>query len=254
MEREYLLYAHRGSNKRLPENTLEAFRQGLQEGANALEMDVMLTSDDVVVVFHDVTGSRMANKPFRIRDIPWSEIRNWDLGLQYRGDPVARHFLDHQFRVPKFEEILEAFPNTYLNIDIKLSNLRLVSIVIELIRKYQAMSRVRLTSFNWQVHQMLHSLRYEGPVGLSQLEVAMVFFLPEDLLKNQRLANRAIQIPTQYGPLRLDKREFIEKCHKLGMRVDYWVINDFATARDLVSRGADGIMSDTPAAIVGAGG
>jgi glycerophosphoryl diester phosphodiesterase len=245
-----LLYAHRGANFRLPENTIEAFRQGLQDGANALEMDVHATLDDVVIVFHDEDGQRLAGRGDLVRKTRWSTIKTWDLGANLRADPVARHFMDKTFRVPTFEEVLNAFPSVPLNVDIKPDSLRLTSLIIELIRKAKAVERVRLTSSHLSVHNMLHALRYEGPVGMSSLEVYALYFAPEAWLQNMRLQNRAVQMPLRHGPFRLDGKNFIDKCHRLGMRVDYWVINNRDMAKELLAKGADGIMSDDPATIL----
>jgi glycerophosphoryl diester phosphodiesterase len=57
-------------------------------------------------------------------------------------------------------------------------------------------------------------------------------------------------IPTSHGPLQLDRRRFIRRCRSLGLRVDYWVVNDPGVARDLLARGATGIITDDPRTIV----
>jgi glycerophosphoryl diester phosphodiesterase len=51
-------------------------------------------------------------------------------------------------------------------------------------------------------------------------------------------------------PLSLAKQWVIQRCHSLGLRVDYWTVNDPELAKALVAMGADGIMTDDPAAIV----
>jgi glycerophosphoryl diester phosphodiesterase len=244
------LYAHRGANLALPENTMEAFRQGLLDGATALEMDVRVTSDAVVVVFHDNDGWRMAREKKLVSQTSWEEMRRWDVKKGSRFSPLQMHFMNQVFRVPLLAEILDAFPQIFLNIDIKSHNLRSVWLVVELIRKYQATERVRLTSFSWRVHQMLHDLRYEGSVGLSRLEVACVYSIPEVFLQSMRLRGRAIQIPMTWGFIGLDQPQFIAKCHRLGLTVDYWTINNQEDARKLIKAGADGIMSDDPATIL----
>ncbi len=244
------LYAHRGANLALPENTMEAFRQGLLDGATALEFDVRLTSDGVIVVFHDDDGWRMAQEKSMVAETSWDTMSKWDLKKGLSLDPVNAHFLDQAFRVPLLDEVLEAFPQIFLNIDIKPSNLRTVSLVMELIRQQKATQRVRLTSFSWRVHEMLHDLRYEGLVGLSWLEVMAVYFVPEAFLEKMRLKGRAIQIPMSWGFVRLDSPKFIEKCHRLGLTVDYWTINNREDAKRLIHAGADGIMSDDPATIL----
>lgn len=243
-----MIYAHRGAHAQVPENTIDAFQQGLIDGADALELDVRLSKDDVIVVFHDEDAWRLARRREYVNKSTWSEIQEWDLSAASYQDSMVHHFTTRSYRVPSLEEVLKAFPDVPLNVDIKVSSLRLTSLVIELIRRYDAMNRVRLTSPHWQVHQMLHALRYEGLVGLSQLEVAMVYFLPESLIPNW--SGRAIQIPRRWGIFRFDTPTFIEKCHRLGLQVDYWVINDREQAKILWKNGADGIMSDDPAQIL----
>jgi glycerophosphoryl diester phosphodiesterase len=128
--------------------------------------------------------------------------------------------------------------------------LRAVALVVDLLRQHKATHRVRLDSHSWRVHQMLHDLRYEGPVGLSRLEIWVVYFLPAVLLQNMRLQGRAIQIPMRYGVLGLDHPKWIAKCHRLGLTVNYWTINNREDAKKLIKAGADGIMSDDPAMIL----
>ena len=57
----------------------------------------------------------------------------------------------------------------------------------------------------------------------------------------------AAQIPTHAGPLRFDRTAFIAKCHSVGLRVDFWVIDEPAEAKRLLDLGADGIMTNDPA-------
>jgi glycerophosphoryl diester phosphodiesterase len=42
----------------------------------------------------------------------------------------------------------------------------------------------------------------------------------------------------------------IRRCHALGLRVDFWTVNEPSLAAALVAMGADGVMSDDPAGIV----
>jgi glycerophosphoryl diester phosphodiesterase len=56
-------------------------------------------------------------------------------------------------------------------------------------------------------------------------------------------------IPRSRGPIRLDSASFITRCRMLGLRVDYWVVNEPRAARELLARGATGIITDNPRAI-----
>lgn len=56
MEKQTLVWAHRGASGYAPENTLEAFRKAVEMGADGVELDVQLTKDGELVVIHDETG------------------------------------------------------------------------------------------------------------------------------------------------------------------------------------------------------
>lgn len=211
----------------LPENTVEAFRAGLLGGANALEMDVQRTMDDAIIVFHDEDGQRVAGQSAKIGKTSFSEIQKWKV------------------KVPTLAEVIEAFPGIPLNVDIKAHDAKTVTLVIDEVNKLDAQHRVLLTSMSARVIAMLRS-SYDGQIGLSALEVAALYFIPKFLLRGFGFAGRAAQIPLRWSFFRLDRRGFIDKCHDLGLRVDYWVVNDEQTARRLVAVGADGIMSDDP--------
>jgi glycerophosphoryl diester phosphodiesterase len=59
------------------------------------------------------------------------------------------------------------------------------------------------------------------------------------------------QVPTNVGPLRFDRAPFIAKCHAVGLRVDFWTIDDVTEATRLLELGADGIMTNDPASLKG---
>jgi glycerophosphoryl diester phosphodiesterase len=61
-----------------------------------------------------------------------------------------------------------------------------------------------------------------------------------------------VQIPPRSGIIDLTAPRFVDRCHRQGLGIDYWVINHPAEARRLIDRGADGIVTDDPAAIAGA--
>lgn len=55
-------FAHRGSSKICPENTMAAFRKALEQGATGIETDVQLTKDGHLVLIHDETLNRTTAK------------------------------------------------------------------------------------------------------------------------------------------------------------------------------------------------
>ena len=86
------LIAHRGGGAYAPENTLAAFRRGIVEGADWLEMDVQMTKDGALVVIHDETVDRTTNGHGRVDQLTLAQIRALDAG---QGE-----------QVPTFDEVI----------------------------------------------------------------------------------------------------------------------------------------------------
>lgn len=218
------LVAFRGANWHFPENTMPAFRRALQDGATVLEMDVHRTKDDFIVVCH-----RPSRHGKRISKTRYESLAH---------------------ELPNFEDVLIAFPTTRFNVDIESKDIGTVYRVVELIKKHHSVSRVCLTSYHLEVHRWLNDLKYEGERGLSSLELLWVFMLPVSFLKTLGLSGRRAQVPLRSGPVQFAGSYFIEKCHSLGVQVDFWVVNQLETAKKLVALGADRIMTDDPATLV----
>ena len=241
-----LLYAHRGATAELPENTMPAFRRALEiPGVDALEMDVHMTRDGVPVVSHDPTAARMGGVDVAWKDMDLADARAIDLGATFEGGRLAGTGI----HVPTFEEVLVELPGVRINVDIKQREPSMVKTMLGLIRRYRAEERVTIASFHWTTLLAVRRRGYGGETGLARPEVAMLLASPEALWRRLPFTGAAAQVPTHVGPIRLDTRRFIDKCHDLGLRVDFWTIDDPATADALLELGADGIMTDDPAAI-----
>ena len=119
-------------------------------------------------------------------------------------------------------------------------------------RSSSSSARVVLASFHTSALKRVRALGYTGPTGLGRNEVARLLLAPLPLLRVWKLRGARAQVPRQSGTRRLDTRAFIDRCHLLGVRVDYWTVNDEDEARALLALGADGIMSDAPGKVRGA--
>src|SRR5699024_269319 len=71
---------HRGDGFSAPENTVSSVKSGIQKGVDAVEIDVNLTKDDVLVLSHDPNLNRMAGEDITIRDVTYDEIKDIDIG------------------------------------------------------------------------------------------------------------------------------------------------------------------------------
>jgi glycerophosphoryl diester phosphodiesterase len=243
------LYAHRGACAELPENTLPSFARALELGADALELDVHGTADGHVVVSHDPSAERMCGVAAAYRSARLDEIRRLDAGAGFLAADGGRPFRGRGLRVPTLEELLVEFPDVVLNIDITQSRPAIAGRVVELVRRHRAEDRVILASFQLRTMLRVRAAGYPGVTALSQPELALLRFAPAALTRSFPLRGQAAQLPTRRGRIDFSLRWLIDKCHQLGLRVDYWTVNDPDEARFLLDLGADGIMTDDPAAI-----
>ena len=107
--------AHRGASHHAPENTLEAFRLALEQGANGVELDVRLRADGVVVVHHDADLTRTAGRQQRVASLTADELGRVEIGLPGR-DSLQRP------GIPRLEQVVAALPRSAI-LDVELKDL-----------------------------------------------------------------------------------------------------------------------------------
>jgi glycerophosphoryl diester phosphodiesterase len=241
------LYAHRGASAERPENTLVAFQRAMEIGVDSLELDVHLTRDGVFVVTHDEDALRMCGSPLRWADLDLVDAQRLDAGWGVLAADGSRPFAGKGIHVPTFESILIEFPRVHVNVDIK--GEASAKAMLDLVRRLKAEERVTIASFNTATMVAVRRRGYGGETGLSQGEVATLLAMPALLWRQLPFTGTAAQVPTKQGPVRFDRATFIAKCHSLGLRVDFWTIDDTADAERLLGLGADGIITNDPAAM-----
>jgi glycerophosphoryl diester phosphodiesterase len=244
-----IVYAHRGAPAERPENTLASFRRALELGADALETDVHLTADGAVVAIHDPDGARVAGVERTIASSPLSEVQAWDAGYVFVDARRERPFVGQGHRIPTLDQILGELPKVRVNVDLKAESPELAERFVEIVRRHAAEERVVAASFSRRPLQRLREIGWRGEMSLARIDFIGSWLIPRFLQRTCPPGTRA-QIPTHAGPLSLATRRLLVKFHALGLKVDYWTINDPTDAQRLVELGADGIMTDDPARIV----
>jgi len=100
------IIAHRGASGHAPENTMAAFQLAMEQGADGIELDVMLSKDGRLVVIHDDTVDRTTSGTGRVKDMTLAQLQALDAGS---GE-----------QIPTLEEVLETFGGQFLiNIELK---------------------------------------------------------------------------------------------------------------------------------------
>ena len=225
-ERDVISIAHRGGIvSGVPENTLAAFREAINQGADAIEIDLRGTKDGEIVIIHDKTVDRTTNGQGRVIDQTLAELKMLDAG--------------HGERIPTYEEVLQLVAGTgvTLLLDIKKGPKLDKARVIQLTEQHNAVLNVIVGTRNIEdlrtFRALNPNLRILGFIrGVDDIEpfvdagVDIIRLWPKWIYKNPDL---------------------IEKLHQLGKPV--WTTAGSASRKELeklIKLGVNGILSDQP--------
>ena len=241
--------AHRGASALAPENTIEAFRLAVQDGAGGLELDVHMTRDGHIVVIHDATVDRTTSGSGAVSEMTLHELRKLDAGHNFRPDGgPTRPYRGRSVRVPTLGEVLEEFPDVAVNIDIKVGTPGIEETVFGVLREANALRRAIVVS---TPHATVKRFRKVSgghvSTGGSKWEIGLFYVLSR--LRLERLvrpAYDALQVPLRHRGILVVTPRFVRAAHARGVRVDAWTINQADEMRRLLDLGVDVIMTDRP--------
>jgi glycerophosphoryl diester phosphodiesterase len=146
-DKGFILMAHQGGEWNFPPNTLFAYKSAMAAGADMIDMDAYVTRDGKIVLSHDLdarNNSNLTDDMFEgrhdINDLDLDELKTLDFAYKWKphgsagdveppfrgiatgtGDdnPPPDGFTRNDFKIPTFEEVLDAFPDTPINIELK---------------------------------------------------------------------------------------------------------------------------------------
>ena len=238
-----LVIAHRGASAYAPENTIEAFALGLEMGADALEMDVRLTSDGAVVVHHDPTPLRTAGDARPVAALTLGVLQSLDAGARFTSDAGATHpWRGRGVRVPTLDAVLARFPGVPLLIEVK--EVRAALATRDAIARAGAQDRCVVASF---ADRALDPFREPGWLrGAGTNDVARLWFPVACGLPHPRVTARAFSVPERWRGLPVPTPRFVRAARNAGASVHVWTVDDPARARQLWRRGVAGILTNRP--------
>jgi glycerophosphoryl diester phosphodiesterase len=235
--------AHRGASGSAPENTVPAFRLAVKQGADAFELDVRLTGDGVPVVLHDGTLDRTTDAAGPLRNLSYAELQKVDAGAGFTADYGRTFpFRGTGIRVPALAEVLRAFPEIPVLVEIK--EVEAQGPVRQLLLEENAIERCVLAS---EHHAALEVFR-EPPflAAASGREIAILYRAVLLRRPPSAVAYRILSVPERHRGLHVPTRRFVTTARKLGCPVHVWTVNDAASARRLWDDGVSGIVTNFP--------
>ncbi|HEX5591636.1 MAG TPA: glycerophosphodiester phosphodiesterase [Candidatus Limnocylindrales bacterium] len=228
-------FAHRGGAEVHPENTMVAFAAAVALGFRYLETDVHVTSDGVLIAFHDDRLDRVTDRRGIVAELPWSEVRQARVG---GTEPIV-----------ELAELLDAFPDARINIEPKHD--AAVPALVGAIRAARVLERVCVGSFSdRRLAAIREGLGRDACTSLGPREIAALrlgaWGARPFLGSLKRRPGRCVQVPLRARGLPLVEPRLVGAAHDLGLPVHAWTVNDPTEMTRLLDLGVDGLMSDVP--------
>ena len=264
---------HRGAKGLVVENTLASFAAAFAAGVSGVELDVRLTADGELVVWHDPVLLPLkceASEPGlvgrRIADLSYEQLRRVDVGSKVLpGFPRQR--TAPGARIPTLREVIEhgldTSPQVWWTLELKVdphdagevaSRPLLLDGVLSTVHDLGVDRRCFVHSFDWSVLELSRELAPD--VARSALVEAGVTWVPGSLWTGSirveehgdDLAGAVAALGAQViAPEHvLVDESLVGRAHDLGLGVLTWTVNDPVRMRALAGLGVDGLVSDYP--------
>ncbi len=250
-----LVHGHRGARAMRPENTIPAFEYAIGFGVDALEMDIAVTKDNVLVVSHDpilhppvCSGPRPSAV---IHELTLARVREWDCGAVQnpkfpQQTPIAGT------RMPTLDEVLDLAGKGTFDFNIETKSFpdkpqltpppdEFARLLLERIRAHHMESRVIVQSFDFRTLIAMKKLAPE--IRLSALYEQG----PLDFVTISRQAGAAQIVSPNY---KLVSTKKVKAARDAGLQVVAWTANTPKDWDRLIKCGVDAIISDDPASLL----
>ncbi|MCP9764632.1 glycerophosphodiester phosphodiesterase [Lacihabitans soyangensis] len=264
------IHGHRGCRGLMPENTIPAFKKALELRVDYLELDVVISKDNKVVVSHEpFFNSTFSTKPngepivsdneTNLYAMNYGEIRSYDVGL--RGNPSFPEQFNVAAYKPLLSEVIDLvsdFQTAFFSNSVGL-NIELKSLPVE-----YHITQPEPSEFVFLVLNDLNLVDSQVNIVLQSFDVTVL-----QILKAQRQSSRYFEISFLVEPednneidFNLEKLGFkpdiwspnfsvlsktkVDYLHQKGIKVIPWTVNEVADMNKMRDLGCDGLITDYP--------
>jgi glycerophosphoryl diester phosphodiesterase len=248
MNRSIHRVAHRGGAHLAPENTFAAFVNALSLPVDAIELDVHLSRDGHVVVFHDNHVHKHTNGSGNLLDLDLSYLRRLDAAARHPGGwPEPQ-------QIPTLSEVLDlARGHAQVYIEIKTSKRGrtyqsypyIAEKVIDLVRQARMIEEVLVISFDWLILPVIKSLE---PTIQTGMLVSKQVWDPRASDGMQILIEKAEEYGCEWINMdyKLFANEMPQTVHNNRLKLGLWTVNVEEDMLRFAAAGVDSLTSDRP--------
>jgi glycerophosphoryl diester phosphodiesterase len=240
--------AHRGGSLIAPENTLAAFRSALTLPLDYIELDVQMSRDGHIVVFHDATVDRLTDGTGNILDLDFAYLRSLNAAAKFPEGWPERE------RIPTLQEVLTLVKGRLrVCIEIKLSERdgrygrypQIAEAVTREVRNAKMLDRVLIISFDWAT---LSRIRHLEPSFITGALVSSELWSPQKEHALEDLCKQISQIGCNW--IDIDRELFTSDMlpifHQNSFKVGIWTVNELEELKSLAELGVDALTTDRP--------
>lgn len=213
---------------------MAAFMKAVHLGANGIETDVQMTKDGQLVLIHDERVKRTTGAEGWVKDYELAELKKLDAGSWF-GEEFCGE------AIPTLEELLSLAKqhDLYLNLELKNGFVQYPELelkVVELVRRYDLVEQVLISSFN---HYSLAHMKKLAP----EIETAILYM--EGLYEPWEYARR-VGASALHPYFYAVRKEWVAQAKETGIRTHPFTVNEEHEMRALLAAGVDGIITDYP--------
>jgi glycerophosphoryl diester phosphodiesterase len=239
---------HRGASAEAPENTLQSFLRAIEQGVDAIELDVHVTAEDVPVVMHDPTVMRTTSGEGAIASMSLRRLRELDAGARFTPDGGKTFpYRDQGVRVPTVEEVLAAIPaDMPMLIEVKAIHAQWA--LKRVLERFKAASRCVVAAF--EAGSLNAFLEPPFTCGASRRDLLRLMARTAAGLKPGVVPYRALCPPNEYYNVPVPIGLIVRGARQLNAPVHVWTVDEPSEARRLWGLGVNGIITNAPRRIL----
>ncbi len=225
----FMIVGHRGAAGLAPENTLPSFIEASKYDIDFIELDVRETKDGALVVVHDDNLERTANYRGLVSHMTLREIKELDAGGWFSEEFAGTE-------IPTLEEAIEVLRDKPQHIIVEIKKYGIERKVIDALKGLDIVDRILIASFN--LRSLFNVRKLDSGIPL--------VFITNTFTDN--ILRAAVKLGARILALRKDAvtKLVVERCHRNGVLINAWIVNDVSEAIRYLLMGVDIISTDYP--------
>lgn len=249
-----VVLSNRGGFNDTPENTLAAFSKSAELGVHGFAIDIRLTKDEEIVIFHDEYTDRTTDLSGKISEFTLEELKKADAGFSFEDKDGTHSYRGKNQKILTLREVLELFPQLFIVINLMdtpdtYEGSLMPSKLWRLLEELDTEERVVVTSeYDDQIDRFNLYAQNKLASGAGNDEVKKAYAAYTSQFGHlYKPSADLFRISEKLGPFPLGTKGFIHFLKKMNIPVYFQNVSSEESMLKLLNAGASGFIVDNPA-------